>query len=172
MRLVLGGEGPEGDALRAHGQRLGLAPDALLLPGWLDATRKQELLEQASCLALPSYGEGLPLVILEAMAAGKPVVATTVGGIPEVARDGVEGLLVAPGDVDALEEALDRLLSDRGLRTSLGARGRRRVLADYSPERLAARIDTLYGELLTRRSSVPARRRSLRASKGGEACEP
>ena len=72
-------------------------------------------MSSAACLTLPSYREGLPLVVLEAMQVGVPVVATPVGGVPEVVRDDVEALLVAPGEPAALAAALSRVVADSAL---------------------------------------------------------
>jgi glycosyltransferase involved in cell wall biosynthesis len=98
---------------------------------------------RADIFVLPSYGEGLPMSVLEAMAAGLPVVATRVGGIPELIEDGAEGFLVAPGDVGALAERIVRLAEDGALRRRMGGRGRVKV-REFDGERVTAR---LVGEL-------------------------
>jgi glycosyltransferase involved in cell wall biosynthesis len=148
VRLVLAGQGRERERLLEVGrERLG---DAVELPGWLMGPAKRELLATATCLALPSYHEGLPLVVLEAMHAGLPVVATPVGGVPEVARDGEEALLVPPRDVPALADALGRVLGDAGLRERLGAAARARAEAEYSVDAFRDRVGTLYRAVLER----------------------
>jgi glycosyltransferase involved in cell wall biosynthesis len=97
---------------------------------------------------LSTHTEGLPLVILEAMAQGKPVVATAVGGVPEVVADGETGLLHPPGD-DARQAAhLLSLLGDEALAARLGVAGRRRVETDFTPERCAAEMARLYRDVL------------------------
>ena len=88
-------------------------------------------------LALPSWTEGLPLVVLEAMARGRPVVATAVGGTPELVVDGETGLLVPPRDPERSPAALRRLLDDAELRRRLGEAGRRRVAERFSSTRCA-----------------------------------
>ncbi len=98
---------------------------------------------------LPSFSEGLPLTILEAMAKKKPVVATNVAGIPEAVRDGVDGLLVPPGDPAALAAALARLLQDASLRRSMGEKGHARVRADFTIDRLGANLMEYYRGLLS-----------------------
>lgn len=104
-------------------------------------------LAEADALVLPSWIEGLPLVVLEAMAQAKPVVATAVGGTPEAVVDGDTGLLVAPRDVPALTRALERLLGDEDLRRRLGAAGRSRVEAHFSAHAMTQRILEIYAQL-------------------------
>jgi len=106
---------------------------------------------------LPSFSEGLPLVVLEAMAAGLPVVATTVGGTPEAMRDGVDGLLVPPGDADALAGAIGRLAADAPLRQQMGEAGRRRVVEHFNLERVAREVGEVYERALNveRRTLTP-----------------
>jgi len=114
LNLVVAGDGP----LRS------LVPDAL---GFLPHDEVQRLLARAAVVVLPSHREGLPLVLLEAMAHGRAVVATPVGGIPSLVEDGVTGLLVRKGDPKALREAIERLLADPDLRRKLGAAARSSV---------------------------------------------
>jgi glycosyltransferase involved in cell wall biosynthesis len=104
-------------------------------------------LGEADAVVLPSWIEGLPLVVLEAMAHGKPVVATAVGGTPEAVVDGETGLLVAPRDVPALSAALERLVGGEELRRRLGDAGRRRVEAHFSAREMTRRILEIYDEL-------------------------
>jgi glycosyltransferase involved in cell wall biosynthesis len=104
-------------------------------------------LGEADAVVLPSWIEGLPLVVLEAMAQARPVVATAVGGTPEAVVDGETGLLVAPCDVPALSTALEQLVRDEGLRRRLGEAGRRRVEAHFSADGMKRRILEIYGEL-------------------------
>jgi len=99
--------------------------------------------------ALPSYNEGIPAVLYEAGAFGLPVVTTPVGAISSLVRDGENGFLVTPGDVDALGASLRRLVTDRALRERLGDRLRSDVAA-FHPDRAAARIVAATRELLAR----------------------
>lgn len=94
---------------------------------WLDAEQRDALLASAEAFVLPSYNEGLPMAMLEAMAWGLAPVCTPVGSIPELVDDGRDGLLVAPGDVPALARAIERLALEPALRAKLGAAARRRV---------------------------------------------
>jgi glycosyltransferase involved in cell wall biosynthesis len=119
----------------------GLADAAV---GPRSAAQVRELMAAASVLVLPSHWEGQPITILEAMASGLPVVSTTVGAIPDVVRDGVDGLLVPPGDVPALTTALRRLVEQPQLRRRLGESGRRRAEERYDIAVLADRLRPFY----------------------------
>lgn len=120
-RATLAGDGHV-EAARAKTAEYGLA-DRVDLPGWVGPDRVAELIASADILVLPSFIENLPLSIIEAMASGVAVVATPVGAVPDIVRDGETGLLVPVGDVDALEAALTRLFKDPALRQRLGAAG-------------------------------------------------
>ncbi len=149
LRLVFGGTGRDEEPLRALVAARGLA-GVVELPGWVSGAEKQQLLTSASCLALPSHAEGLPLAVLEALLYGLPVVATSVGGIPEAVRDGEEGLLVPPGDVPALADALRRVLDDAAFARRLAQAGHERALAEYGPERIALALGAVYDDVLAR----------------------
>jgi glycosyltransferase involved in cell wall biosynthesis len=97
---------------------------------------------------LPSVNEGTPVSAIEALATGTPVVANRVGGVPDVVRDGVDGFLVEPGDVEGAAERLEQLARDPALREQLGASGRERVRARYAVSRLVDDVDRLYRSLL------------------------
>jgi glycosyltransferase involved in cell wall biosynthesis len=113
--------------------------------GWLDAAEKDALLRRATVFVIPSRSEGLPMALLEAMAYDLPIVATAVGGMPEVVRDGVEAVLVGP-DAGEIAAALERLLGDPGLRrdlaTAAGARAR-----ELGPDVIADRLRRVYESL-------------------------
>jgi glycosyltransferase involved in cell wall biosynthesis len=109
----------------------------------------------------PSHQEALPLALLEAMAAGLPIVATTVGGIPEAIEDGVSGLLVPPRQPDAVAGALRRLAADPALARRLGDEARRTALEKFGAERMIRATEALYAEILARDSGGgPAGRNS------------
>jgi glycosyltransferase involved in cell wall biosynthesis len=148
LRLVLAGEGSEADRLRLHTQQLRLDA-AVEFPGWVGPETKAELLASAACFVLPSYREGLPLVLLEAMVAGVPVVATPVGGVPEVVQHDRHALLVPPHDAIALASAVGSVLDDPKLGARLSHAARRRALDEYSPDALAKRVGELYRQVLT-----------------------
>ena len=103
--------------------------------GWVDAARKRQLLADSSFLVLASYREGLPNVVLEAMASARAVIATRVGAVPEVVTDGVNGLLVPPGDVPALANALRRVICSPEQAARMGAAGRTAARARHDLSR-------------------------------------
>ena len=115
--------------------------------GWLDESSKLRALERAHLLVLPSYDEGLPVALLEGMAAGLPVVTTPVGGIPEFIADGVNGFLVKPGDAAASAASILRLLSDDELRLAMGSRNRELIRARCDLCTIAGRLSDWYAEL-------------------------
>ncbi len=132
LQLVVAGDGP----LR------NLVPGAL---GFVSHEELEQLYDRASIVVLPSHREGLPLCLLEAMAHGRPVVATPVGGIPQVIEDGRTGCLVPVGDAKALREALERLLADPKLRERMGVAARERVEELCSWERVTEQTIAAYG---------------------------
>ena len=129
-RLVIGGNGQVAEAGKLAAE-LRIA-DSVVLAGWVDGDAKAALLRSAPIYVLPSYNEGLPMSVLEAMAAGAAVMTTRVGGLPELITDGVDGTLLEPGDLDGLATGLRTLLDDAPLRTSLAEAGRRRIESHYS----------------------------------------
>src|SRR5262249_38793901 len=104
-----------------------------------------------------------------ALASGRPVVATRVGGVPDVVRDGVDGFLVEPGSVEELAQRLAELARDPELRNRMGAAGHERVLPRYAVSRLVDDVDELYRELLARQPGVRREGGLLRAARGQEA---
>jgi glycosyltransferase involved in cell wall biosynthesis len=138
LKLVVAGDGP----LRS------LVPEAL---GFVPHTEVQRLLARTAVVVLPSHREGLPLVLLEALAHGRAVVATPVGGIPSLVEDGATGLLVPPGDAEALRAAIARLLGDKDLRRRLGETGRARVTERCSWERVTNETIAAYEAAISAR---------------------
>lgn len=136
-RLLVAGDGEHRRALERTAAALGVA-DAVTFLGRCDAARVRALLAGARLLAVPSIYEGMPLVVLEAMEAGVPVVASRVSGIPEVVEDGVTGWLVPPEDPQALAAALAAAMEDAEEARRRGAAGRRRVEERFRPRHAAA----------------------------------
>jgi glycosyltransferase involved in cell wall biosynthesis len=136
-------------ALREHIHEAGCEAIIQVL-GTLSIVEKDQALASADCLVLPSYAEGLPMAILEAMSYGIPVIATRVGAIPEVITDGREGFLIEPGDVSALADRMLKISGDPELRRQMGQAARRRVEAEYSLDAMVDRIMNVYAEVLGR----------------------
>jgi glycosyltransferase involved in cell wall biosynthesis len=148
--LLVGKDLEQGGAFQAElerdATRLGVR-ERVVFAGHRDDARA--VLGELDVVALPSWTEGLPVVVLEAMAQGRPVVATPVGGTPEVVEDGRTGVLVPPRDPRALAEAVGRLLADPDLRQRMGAAGRARVAERFSPESMTTRVLAIYDEVLS-----------------------
>jgi colanic acid/amylovoran biosynthesis glycosyltransferase len=116
------------------------------LTGAVSQDRIRELYAEAQVFCLPSFSEGVPVVLMEAMAMGLPVVATRITGVPELVDEEHSGLLVPPGRPDALADSLARVLSaDLEKRRTMGAAGRSRVCEEFSSDRSAERLLTLFG---------------------------
>jgi glycosyltransferase involved in cell wall biosynthesis len=145
-RLVLVGDGPLRAELEGLAASLGLGA-AVLFAGY--RSDPERFLAAMDVFVLPSRAEAMPLVIPEAWSAGRPVVASRVGGIPELIEDGKTGLLVEPGDVDGLAARLRRLLADPALAGALGRAGRELARASYDVTVMARAYDRTYRELLT-----------------------
>ncbi|QJD77230.1 glycosyltransferase family 4 protein [Spirosoma rhododendri] len=118
--------------------------------GWVSGIRKHELLSTCDVFILPSYNEGLPLSILEAMNYHLPIIATPVGGTAEVVHDGVNGFLVTPGDKKTLCQRLMRFIDDPDLVNQMGDESAR-LIAGYQPEVVLPRLNQLYNDLLTKK---------------------
>jgi glycosyltransferase involved in cell wall biosynthesis len=148
------GDGPLQDELRELAAREGVAESI----GWL-GTRSDvpELLAGAACLVLASDYEGCPLTVLEAMAAGLPVVATAVGGVPELVVEGKTGLLVPPRQPEPIASALETILASPERAWAFGAAGRERARLLFSRERMVSEIEVLYDGLVSHgtRTGVP-----------------
>jgi glycosyltransferase involved in cell wall biosynthesis len=143
--FVLAGDGPERCSLEKQAVSLGLSDRIVFLGHRKDV---QELLAQCDLFVLPSLFEGLPLSVLEAMAAGKPVIASNIGGTNEAVVNGETGLLVPPGDPDALADAIRTLLSDPSLARRMAAAAKERVSSEFSVEQMVARTTAIYDALL------------------------
>lgn len=147
VRLSLLGDGPLRPSFERLAVELGLAN--VVFAGEVDNVRPR--VDAADVFVLSSLSEGMPMSVLEAMAAGRPVVASSVGGVPEAVVDGVTGLLVAPADPEALAGALEHLVADVDLRRRLGDAGRARALESFSLEGWRRRHLELYDSLLDAR---------------------
>lgn len=139
--------------------------DRVTFHGWLDSAGVQRLLAVSDALVLPSWAEGLPMVVIEAMAHGLPVVCTPVGAVREAVEDEATGLLVPPGDPASLAHALARLVRSPALRRRLGRAGRERYVAEFGIVRLNDRLANVFAEAL--RARRPTTRRSTRGTPAG-----
>lgn len=134
FRLTIVGGGPDAERLREHAVRLGLTEEHLRWTGPVPSDQVRGYLAGAAIFCLPSFAEGVPMVLMEAMAMERPPVSTAIMGIPELIAHGENGLLCPPGDVDDLTRKLTALLHDPALRRALGQAGRRTVLESFDAE--------------------------------------
>jgi glycosyltransferase involved in cell wall biosynthesis len=166
LALEIAGEGQLEPDLRATVAQLGL-DDAVTFLGRVAPVAP--VLERADVVVVPSFGEGFGLVGLEAMERGRPVIASAVGGLSEIVDDGRTGILVPPGDVDALAEAIVELASDAARAAAMGTAGRARALDEFSQERCTERIEALYGAALAAAGDRRLRRSSQARSSANAA---
>ena len=143
LHLTLIGDGPERKMLEAEATTLGLT-DAVTFAGYRTSDEVALALRDTDALVLPSFAEGLPVVLMEAMAARVPVIATRIAGIPELVDHGVNGALVPPGDSTALATAILDVLSDATRRRAMGDAGRDRVVQDFNGTTEAAWLADLF----------------------------
>jgi glycosyltransferase involved in cell wall biosynthesis len=151
--LLLVGDGDDRSRLEQHAHDRGVARSCLFLGYQEDVAPWYAICD---VVVLTSASEGTPVTIIEALAAGRPVVATNVGGVSDVVDEGETGFLVPPGDTSAVAERLEILARDADRRTTMGREGRTRMLRRYAIERLVEDIDELYRELL---ATTPATNR-------------
>ena len=145
VRLRLAGSGPDESSLREHAARIEF-PECVIFEGAVNQDRIRSVYAAADIFCLPSFAEGIPVVLMEAMAMGIPCDTTHITGIPELIRNGIDGLLVAPSDLDALVEALAMLMDDPALRQRLAASGRERILEHYDLRRNVAELASHFAE--------------------------
>jgi glycosyltransferase involved in cell wall biosynthesis len=142
-RLVLAGSGPQEDDLKATAAKLDVG-DRVTFTGAVGEDEVRDLYERASVFCSSSFAEGIPVVLLEAMALEVPVVATRIAGVPELVQDGVTGCLVTPGRADELAAALSNLLRDPAARDTMRRAGRMRVVEDFNAASSAQRLCRLF----------------------------
>ena len=147
LRLTVVGDGPFRKSLEKAAAQKGLA-DQVTFTGWVNNDAVAALYGEADAFALASFAEGLPVVLMEAMATGLPCVATRITGIPELIEHGRSGLLVTPAEDAALADAIARLYDDPELCAQIGEAGRRRVVEDYDSAKNVAHMAELFREHL------------------------
>lgn len=145
LKLAIAGDGDLA-AIQRHVDEKGIGQFVEIL-GWIDSDQRAVELARATLFALPSYNEGLPMAMLEAMSAGKAIVVTPVGGIPETVTDSFNGLFVPPADATALSSAIKKLLTDETLRTTLGRNARQTIKSGYSTQTALEKLTAVYAEL-------------------------
>jgi colanic acid/amylovoran biosynthesis glycosyltransferase len=146
-RLTIVGGGPQLDDLRALAERLGVA-DSVDFTGPVGQGEILSHYERADVFAMPSFAEGIPVVLMEAMATGLPVVSTHIAGIPELVANGQSGFLVPPGRTDVLRDALERVLTaSPEERAAMGQAGRAKVEAEFAIDLVAQRLLGVFGEM-------------------------
>lgn len=143
--LCMVGDGPDRDAVERRAHALGIVRHCVFLGYQHDVAPWYRAFD---AMVLPSANEGTPVSVIEALGAGRPVVASDVGGVPDVVRDGVDGFLVPPGDTDALAARLAEVAASATLRAHVAKAAPERVLRRYAVSRLIDDVDTLYRSLL------------------------
>jgi glycosyltransferase involved in cell wall biosynthesis len=141
LELVLVGDGPERRDIEAVARPLA---NRVRFTGYLSQDEVAEELKEADIGILPSFAEGVPVFLMETLASGKPVIATQVAGVGELVKNGETGLLVSPGDVDGLVDAIRALARDPERRAAMGQGGRAKVIADFDIDQEAARLARLF----------------------------
>jgi glycosyltransferase involved in cell wall biosynthesis len=145
VRLRLAGSGPDEASLREHAVR-SAAGECVVFEGAINQDRIRDFYAAADAFCLPSFAEGVPVVLMEAMAMELPCVTTHIAGIPELIRDGIDGLLAPPSDLDALANSLARLMDDAELRQRMGKSGRARVVEHFDLRRSVERLARIFAE--------------------------
>ena len=143
LKLTLIGDGPDRAELETKSRDLGLN-DRCDFVGYKSQSEVADALSESAVFVLPSFAEGVPVVLMEAMAAGLPVLTTQIAGIPELVENGVSGTLVPPGDTQALTRALKDLLSPSTDRAAMGQAGRSKVTQEFNIKTEAAKLSALF----------------------------
>jgi colanic acid/amylovoran biosynthesis glycosyltransferase len=157
VNVILAGEGPLRSKLERFAEQLGLSSQ-VSFPGAVGQEEIHDLYASASIFCLPSFAEGVPGVLMEAMAMELPVVSTRITGVPELIDDGRTGLLVVPGRADQLANALERLLADPALCRKMGSAAKDKVIREFNTESSAEQLNALFAGELTSTSprSMPS----------------
>ncbi|MBU2983339.1 glycosyltransferase family 4 protein [Lentibacter algarum] len=153
ITLQIVGDGPDRDSLQASVTAAGLNKQVSFL-GYRSQDDVATLLSESDILVLPSFAEGLPVVLMEAMAASRPVIATRIAGTAELVEDGVSGKLVSAGDVEALTAAIDELATSAQKAEKMGQAGRQAVLEGFQSDIEARRLATLFSNVGTETRSA------------------
>lgn len=141
LHLTLIGDGPDRAELERLASPLG---KSVTFTGYMSQAEVAEAMRQCDIFVLPSFAEGVPVVLMEALASGRPVVATAVAGVSELVEEGRSGFIVPPGDPVALADGIRKLADDPALRDAMGQVGREKVLLDFDIAKEAARLALLF----------------------------
>lgn len=151
-RLKVYGEGPLRDELLAHASRLGLDGNEILMGAFTDRDELAGIMQETDVFVMPSLLEGQPVSLVEAMSYSRPILASAVGGIPELIKDGVNGMLCMPGDADRLAEKISRLIEDPSLRVRLGTAARKSYeQGPFQPASVCDNFLKIYESILQRK---------------------
>lgn len=148
LHLILGGDG-DVDEVRKMVSEMGLQ-EHVTVPGWISGDEKARIFKSCDIYVLPSYNEGLPGSILEAMAVGVPIISTPVGGIPEAVLENRNGFLINPGDVDTLYEKIVALGQNKDLRETMGMESQKIIKEKFEIKSIVGRLGEIYGEVVKR----------------------
>jgi glycosyltransferase involved in cell wall biosynthesis len=153
VRLTLAGDGPERRSLEEQARRLGIA-DHVVFAGWKNQQELRELYLRNDVGVLSSFAEGLPVVLMEAMATGVPCVAPRINGIPELIRDGIDGLLFTASDVSELTSAIGKLMDNPDTRKRMSASGRERVADKYDLSKNVRHLSDVFTRWISQERSA------------------
>ena len=145
VKMIVAGDG-DIEAVKVKAREKGVFEN-LIFPGWVRGKEKDELLKKSDIFFLPSYTEGMPMSVLDAMGYGLPIISTDVGGIPKLVKEGSNGRLYAPGDVAGMATGIKELLENGEQRVSFGRKSREVVEEKYSLERHIEKIERIYDAL-------------------------
>lgn len=143
IRLRIVGDGVDRVSLEAHVKAKGLSQD-VIFEGAVNQDRIRDLYSRADAFSIPSFAEGIPVVLMEAMSMEIPCVTSRITGIPELIRDGIDGILTAPSDVRGLADGLSRLMDDPELREQIGKKARQRIIESYNLEKNVDRLAQVF----------------------------
>lgn len=155
VHLTLVGDGPEKPELEQQSRNLGIA-DRVVFAGWRSQDELRELYRKSEVCVLSSFAEGIPVVFMEAMALGVPCVAPRITGIPELIRDGVDGLLFTPANIDELSAAIAKMMDDLKLRREMASSSRLRVADKYNLLKNVAHLEGVFNRHLSPELDAPS----------------
>lgn len=148
LKIIIAGTGEE-ERLKHIASEKGVL-DYFEFTGWVRNTEKDKLLKESDILFLPSYAEGMPMAILDAMGYGLPIISTTVGGIPSIVRDGESGFLFSPGDCKGFANAIVKLMKDDELRKTFGRKSYEIAKENYTLDRHIEKLERVYEEFFAK----------------------